>query len=174
MQINLPDPDSMLQLGTNLAKLLPAENPPSILLQGDLGAGKTTLVRAMVKSLPGGEEAEVSSPSFNLVNIYPTSPEVAHIDLYRSSFGELEDDILDYLFDPSHLAIIEWIEHIPKSMWPREYIHIVLDFCDAEQGHPEGELGEESPGRSATLSASCQKGCELLNRLMSSFRVLGC
>ena len=166
MQINLPDVESLLQLGTGLAALLPDWNPPGILLQGDLGAGKTTLVRSMVKSLPGGEKAEVSSPSFNLLNIYPTSPEVAHIDFYRSSSAELEDDdILDYFFDPSYLAITEWIDQIPESMWPKEHIHIILEFGHTEHSTSEGEPGETIPGRTATLTGSCPKTRELLDQL---------
>ncbi|GEM_PF-709507 len=165
MQINLPDVESLLQLGSGLAALLPDWNPPGILLQGDLGAGKTTLVRSMVKNLPGGEEAEVSSPSFNLLNIYPTSPEVAHIDFYRSSFAELEDDILDYFFDPSYLAITEWIDHIPESMWPKEHIHITLEFGATGHSPSKGEPNETSPGRTATLTGSCPKTRAILDQL---------
>ena len=60
-------------------------------MEGELGAGKTTLVRGLVEALPGGQDAEVASPSFNLVNLYPTQPETAHVDLYRCEGAPLDD-----------------------------------------------------------------------------------
>ena len=66
------------ELGRHLAEILPACRPmPALLLDGDLGAGKTTLTRELVLCLPGGEQAEISSPTFTLVNIYLTCPQVA-------------------------------------------------------------------------------------------------
>ena len=53
-----------------------------ILFYGDLGSGKTTFTRGFIEALPGGENAEVSSPSFTLCNSYPTTPSVIHCDLY--------------------------------------------------------------------------------------------
>jgi tRNA threonylcarbamoyladenosine biosynthesis protein TsaE len=67
-----------------------------VLLRGDLGSGKTTFVRGLVAALPGGEEAEVASPSFNLVNVYPTRPEVVHMDLYRLRGGEAGELFEEY------------------------------------------------------------------------------
>ena len=149
-----------MDLGRRLAKLIPAKNPPAILMQGDLGAGKTTFVRALVQNLPGGDEAEVSSPSFNLVNIYPTTPEIAHIDLYRLPFGEVEDDILDYFHDPDYLAIVEWIDHIRESMWPREYLYMVFQFTPPQNG-------KEETDRSVILKEQCTGSRQILEGLTS-------
>ena len=135
MQIYLSDLQATIDLGKRMAGVIPAKEPPAILLQGALGTGKTTLVRELVKSLPGGEKAEVSSTSFNLLNNYLTTPEVAHIDLYRVPFGEVEDDILDYFFEPAYLALVEWIEQIPTSMWPRDYLYINFEFVPLENKH---------------------------------------
>ncbi len=55
----------------------------ALYLRGTLGSGKTTLTRGLVAALPGGEDAEVASPSFTLCNIYPTRPALLHADLYR-------------------------------------------------------------------------------------------
>ena len=65
-----------------------------ILLEGPLGSGKTTFVRAVLQEI--GWKEPVRSPTFNLVQIYPTIPPVAHADLYRiqSNFNE---DILELL-----------------------------------------------------------------------------
>jgi len=101
-----------------LAELLVQSQPlPLLLLDGDLGAGKTTLVRFLVSSLPGGEQAEVSSPSFNILNIYPTQPEVAHFDLYRLQ-GPPEDFWADILEDENRLRIVEWAKYLNPAQYP--------------------------------------------------------
>ncbi len=108
-----------------LSQLCPS---PRILLYGDLGAGKTTMSRGFVQSLRGAKQAEVSSPSFNLLNIYPTTPPVAHIDLYRLEHGLLGDDILDILEDEHYFCIVEWAERLEGIQlnidWLRLYWHI--------------------------------------------------
>jgi len=98
-------PIRRLALGAALGRVL-SSLPPGLrgqdgglvplLLSGALGAGKTTLVRGLVSALPGAELAEVSSPSFNIVNIYPTTPQVAHFDLYRV-VGSAPEELLDSL-----------------------------------------------------------------------------
>ena len=74
-----------------------------LLLEGPLGAGKTTLVRGLLEAL--GLTEPVRSPTFNLLHLYPTNPPVAHADLYRLAGGHgigLED-----LAD-THVVAIEW------------------------------------------------------------------
>ncbi len=93
-------------------------------LKGELGAGKTTFVRLFVEGLPGGVNSEVSSPSFNLYNIYPTMPEVVHIDLYRCL--DLEEEILEYLLREDIIIFVEWCDKLPFIYWPEE--HILIDF----------------------------------------------
>ena len=121
----------------------------AVLLMGTLGAGKTTFVRHLVAHLPGGENAEVSSPSFTLCNIYPTSPEVLHYDLYRLPPGgaseELEEarDSLDNLdsLDSSanlprpkpRLLLIEWAEHLQQNMVPANRLEIYWHSLPAAQ-----------------------------------------
>ena len=118
----------------------------AVLLMGTLGAGKTTFVRHLVAHLPGGEQAEVSSPSFTLCNIYPTSPQVLHYDLYRLPPGgaseELEEalDSLDNLQDfPSaraakpRLLLIEWAEHLHQSFVPANRLEIYWQSLPAAQ-----------------------------------------
>ncbi len=90
------------------------------LLKGEIGAGKTTFVRYFLKYISGGEKAEVSSPSFNLYNVYPTKPETIHIDLYRCLY--LEDEILEFLNTKDQLVFVEWCERIPEDFWPEKFI----------------------------------------------------
>ncbi|WP_462325813.1 tRNA (adenosine(37)-N6)-threonylcarbamoyltransferase complex ATPase subunit type 1 TsaE [Desulfoplanes sp.] len=100
------------------------ETFPAILFQGDLGSGKTTLTGMLVPLLPGGEGAEVSSPSFTVMNVYPTRPETAHFDFYRMEGMGLDGTMEEYLYDPTRLCIAEWIEHLPDQLWPDEYLLI--------------------------------------------------
>ncbi len=95
---------------------------PPLLMRGQLGAGKTTFVRALVGALPGSEEAEVSSPSFNILNLYPTKPEVGHFDLYRTEGLGFGPDLEEVLQDPARFCLVEWAEYLPEASRPDEYI----------------------------------------------------
>jgi tRNA threonylcarbamoyl adenosine modification protein YjeE len=77
-----------------------------VLLEGDLGAGKTTFVRGVVRGV--GSSAPVASPTFQLVRVYPGRLQVAHVDLYRLQDGaELADLGLDELLDQG-AVVVEW------------------------------------------------------------------
>lgn len=124
MHLHLTDHDDTLALGAVLGRALAGWRAPggglaALALLGPLGAGKTTLVRGLVSALPGADEAEVSSPSFNIVNIYPTRPRVAHFDLYRVA-GHAPDEYLDATEAQDVLVVAEWLENLPEADWPRE------------------------------------------------------
>jgi tRNA threonylcarbamoyladenosine biosynthesis protein TsaE len=74
-----------------------------VFLEGELGAGKTTLVRGLLEAL--GHDGPVRSPTFNLVQTFSTDPPVMHADLYRvrSYEGIGLEDYLD-----THLCLVEW------------------------------------------------------------------
>ena len=77
-----------------------------VLLEGDLGAGKTTFVRGLTRGV--GSPAHVASPTFQLVRVYPGRVQIAHIDLYRLEDGaELLDLGLDELLDQG-AVVVEW------------------------------------------------------------------
>lgn len=125
VKIHLPDTEATLDLGIFLANAIKkVSNPPSLLLQGDLGSGKTTLVRGFVESLPDSEMAEVSSPSFNIFNLYPTAPPVAHFDLYRLEGMPPDDALFEQLEDPETITIIEWIQFLDRDLWPEEALFL--------------------------------------------------
>lgn len=88
------------QLG---ARLKPGD---LVLLAGPLGSGKTTFVRGMARG--AGSDAQVQSPTFTLVRVYPGRVQLAHVDLYRvKAAGELADLGLDELLDEGAM-VIEW------------------------------------------------------------------
>jgi tRNA threonylcarbamoyladenosine biosynthesis protein TsaE len=109
--IFLPDEAAMLAYAGFLAARLPVEAAPLVLyLQGDLGAGKTTLARGMLHAL--GETGPVRSPTYGLIAEYTTpAGRVLHLDLYRlRAPDELHAlGLADYLAG-SRLWLIEWPE----------------------------------------------------------------
>jgi tRNA threonylcarbamoyladenosine biosynthesis protein TsaE len=114
-------------VGRRLAGLL---RPGDVVaLYGDLGAGKTTLARGILRGL--GFEGEVASPTFPIVQPYETlSPPVWHVDLYRiEEPDELRELSLDEALDEGVL-IIEWPERLGAALWP-EALRLVL--------RPDGE-----------------------------------
>lgn len=82
-----------------------------VALYGPLGAGKTTLVRAIVRALHGSDDA-VSSPTFVFRQTYAGTPLVEHIDLYRieDPARELPELGLEDAFAPDRIVLIEWPE----------------------------------------------------------------
>jgi tRNA threonylcarbamoyladenosine biosynthesis protein TsaE len=81
-----------------------------LLLEGDLGAGKTTFVRGVARG--AGSPAHVASPTFQLVRIYQGALQLAHIDLYRiEGDAELSDLGLEELLDQG-AVVVEWGERI--------------------------------------------------------------
>ena len=101
---NLPDEAATRALGAELSKRL--KEGDTVLLSGELGAGKTTLVRGLLEAL--GNDGPVRSPTYNLIQTFDTVPPVMHADLYRvaSHKGIGIEDYLD-----THLCLIEWPEH---------------------------------------------------------------
>jgi tRNA threonylcarbamoyladenosine biosynthesis protein TsaE len=111
-----------IALGETLAAELPAK--AVVLLVGNLGAGKTTLAKGIVKGLGAAQPDEISSPTFTLIHEY--SPSVYHIDLYRlDKPTEVATLGLDEIFDREAVVLIEWGEKFPALM-PADRIEIRL------------------------------------------------
>ncbi|MCR5257209.1 MAG: tRNA (adenosine(37)-N6)-threonylcarbamoyltransferase complex ATPase subunit type 1 TsaE [Desulfovibrio sp.] len=110
----------------------------ALLLQGELGCGKTTLAASFVKALPGGEDAEVSSPSFTLCNVYPTRPQVFHVDLYRAGPGPLPDEAAEALEGRAGsggaVLVVEWPEYLLPEDMPADAIAAAFDLAFDKQG----------------------------------------
>lgn len=115
--------EETIAAGERIARELPSR--AVVLLIGNLGAGKTTLAKGIVKGLGGAQPDEVSSPTFTLIHEYGAS--VYHIDLYRIDRPqELATLGLDEIFDREAVVLIEWGERFLEAM-PRERIEIRLE-----------------------------------------------
>lgn len=132
---DLPDAAATERLGQELGRCvaeLPAEPPyPALLLEGPLGAGKTSLVRALCLALPGSEAARPASPSFTLVNRYPTRPELIHADLYRLEQGGRVPEELVEAFEEQVLTAVEWADRLPEDAAPTDRLRIRLSPLQA-------------------------------------------
>ena len=100
-------------LGKKLSQLIPVGS--TILVYGDLGAGKTVISSGLVESFTKIKYS-VTSPTFTIVQEYDGETKVNHFDLYRLySLSELENiGVYEYLFDASSINIIEWPERAPE------------------------------------------------------------
>ena len=114
--------EATIALGEKLAPELPAQ--AVVLLIGNLGAGKTTLAKGIVKGLGAAEPDDVSSPTFTLIHEH--SSRVYHIDLYRLDTADQVATLgLDEIFDRRAVVLIEWGERFPQLM-PADRIEIRL------------------------------------------------
>jgi tRNA threonylcarbamoyladenosine biosynthesis protein TsaE len=114
--------EDTIALGERLAAELPAR--AVVLLIGNLGAGKTTLTKGIVKGLGAAQPDEVSSPTFTLIHEY--SPSAYHVDLYRlDSPAQLATLGLEEIFDREAVVLIEWGEKFLERL-PEERIEIRL------------------------------------------------
>ena len=78
-----------------------------VLISGALGTGKTTFVRGAARAL--GVRGPVTSPTFTIGQVYPGSPEIAHVDLYRlGSLAGEDPALLDDYLTPERVAFVEW------------------------------------------------------------------
>ncbi|HEY7095321.1 MAG TPA: tRNA (adenosine(37)-N6)-threonylcarbamoyltransferase complex ATPase subunit type 1 TsaE [Terriglobales bacterium] len=118
--------EETIALGRKLAEYL---TPPAlVLLRGDLGAGKTTLVKGIASAFQAASEEDVTSPTFTLIHEYRgPAANLFHIDLYRiDTQRELDTLALDDLSSPNSILLIEWGEKFARFERERD-IEIVLD-----------------------------------------------
>lgn len=148
LDLDLPDVAATESLGRALAGTLPGR--AVVYLEGDLGAGKTTLARALLQAL--GVTGPVRSPTYTLVERYTTAGgESVHLDLYRiADPEELLYLGLDDLAEAARLWLVEWPER-GRGALPRADLHLAL--------------GREGAGRRARLAGESATGRAWLEAL---------
>lgn len=139
----LPNEAATIALARNLAPAL--LDGGVVYLRGELGAGKTTFARALLRAMGVGER--VKSPTYSLLERYLVNGRDAfHLDLYRiADAGELEWLGLDELDAPGAIVLVEWPEH-GRGGLPRPDLEITLEH--------------EGQGRSARLGAASPRGSD--------------
>jgi len=145
-------PEQTQRIGIRLGWYLHAEDV--ICLTGELGSGKTTLVKGIAKGW--GTDDAVTSPTFVLINQYsrPDDSELYHLDAYRlNSSAEAEDLDLERLISTGPL-IVEWPERISSSL-PSESLWIEMSWVADEQ-------------RQMVFKPKGKRYRELLNKLMEN------
>jgi tRNA threonylcarbamoyladenosine biosynthesis protein TsaE len=113
-------PEETIALGRELASLLAP--PKIVVLRGDLGAGKTTLVKGIADGFHAASHDDVTSPTFTLIHEYRgPAATLYHIDLYRiDTQRELETLGLDDLMTDNSVLLIEWGEKFPRFRRERD------------------------------------------------------
>jgi tRNA threonylcarbamoyl adenosine modification protein YjeE len=137
LERHLPDEQATARLGEDIAMALRAGDV--LALSGDLGAGKTTLARGLIRAMAGDAGLDVPSPTFTLVQSYQTRVPLHHFDLYRiAQAGELDELGLDEMLSDG-AALIEWPDRAGGRL-PRETVTL--------------ELAQDGDGRHARISGS--------------------
>ena len=122
--------EETIAAGERLARELPAG--ATVLLIGNLGAGKTTLAKGIVQGLGAAAADDVSSPTFTLIHEYGSPAAVYHVDLYRlESAREAAGLGLEELFDSPAMVIVEWGERFLELM-PAERVEIRLRALEGD------------------------------------------
>lgn len=119
-EVTTQSPEDTIAFGRTLAELLAP--PKLVLLRGDLGAGKTTLVKGIAAAFEAADEEDVTSPTFTLIHEYRgPRANLYHIDLYRiDTPRELDTLALDDLRSDSSILLIEWGEKFPRLVRERD------------------------------------------------------
>ncbi len=118
---------AMMELGRFLARIV---MPGDVLyISGQLGAGKTTLVRGIARAM--GYKGRVTSPTFTLMNVYPHSPVIYHLDFYRLETPEIDDLGLEDILEKEGICFIEWPVTI-SGLLPEEAFYIQIELQDGD------------------------------------------
>jgi len=149
MKLQLPEPAATDELAAKLSAVLPADVAGwTMLLEGELGAGKSTFARALIHAM--GHEGAVPSPTYTLVEPYHLpATTIYHVDLYRVS-DEEELRYLGWTELEDGFRLVEWPERVPGLASTADLL-LHLDYADH--------------GRQAELRALSARAKGLVSRL---------
>ena len=124
--------EETIELGRTLAPLLAP--PKLVVLRGDLGAGKTTLIKGVAAGFKAASEEDVTSPTFTLVHEYRgPAATLYHVDLYRvDTPRELETLGLDDLMTDESTLLLEWGDKFPRFQRERD-VEISLERAGEQE-----------------------------------------
>lgn len=153
--IKLPNEQATKHLGVQLGQWLPAGS--ILLLSGDLGSGKTTLVQGIGQGL--GITEPIVSPTFTLINEYPEGRiPLYHLDLYRLQPAEVDELYLEAYWEgleyPLGIVAIEWSERLNEP--PLDSLQIMLNL--------------DGTGRAVTLQTTGTTHQQILSELMAQLK----
>ena len=149
LKMHLPDEAATRALGARLARVI--EAGLALYLHGDLGSGKTTLARGLLRGL--GYQGRVKSPTYTLVELYTVSRlNLYHFDFYRfKDPKEWRDAGLNEYFNDAAVCLVEWPEKAARLL-PAADLDIALEFA--------------GDGRDLSVRAGTESGKACLHRLM--------
>ncbi len=126
MELLIHNETEMEKLGQKIARVLDYND--LVYLMGELGAGKTTLVRGIARGK--GYNGRVTSPTFTLMNIYNTEDaQINHFDFYRLNYDEICDLGLEDYLDRKGISLIEWPQ-AGQGILPQEALFINISLVD--------------------------------------------
>ena len=149
LKMHMPDEGATRALGARLARVI--EPCLSLFLNGDLGSGKTTLARGLLRGL--GYQGRVKSPTYTLVELYTVSRlNLYHFDLYRfKDPKEWRDAGFNEYFNDASVCLVEWPEKA-AGLLPAADLDIALEFA--------------GDGRDLSVRAGTESGKACIHRLM--------
>lgn len=126
-ELQIDSEEAMMELGRRMALLLGSGDV--VYISGELGAGKTTLVRGIARGL--GYGGRITSPTFTLMNIYQSKPPIYHLDFYRLENREVEDLGLEDILEKEGICLIEWPVEI-SGVLPEHALYIHISIVDGD------------------------------------------
>jgi tRNA threonylcarbamoyladenosine biosynthesis protein TsaE len=139
--------EETVELGRRLAPMLVP--PRLVLLRGNLGAGKTTLVKGIADAFQAATPDNVTSPTFTLIHEYRgPKVDIFHIDLYRiDSQRELETLGLEDLYGERSLLLIEWGEKFPQLQGEKDTEIVIEQVGETQRKIRVGSDTDQRPSR---------------------------
>ncbi|UQS85096.1 tRNA (adenosine(37)-N6)-threonylcarbamoyltransferase complex ATPase subunit type 1 TsaE [Apilactobacillus apisilvae] len=128
MKFNVNTPEETMNYGEQLADYLSPKDV--ILLDGDLGAGKTTFTKGIAKGL--GIKRNIKSPTFTIIREYQNGRlPLYHMDAYRLDDGSGDELGLEEYFNGDGVNVVEWSNFIEESL-PKDYLKIIFKRDDSK------------------------------------------